>query len=323
MKRLGFVLRAVAGVALLVLLVARVGGQDLGRVLAEPAWGFVVLSLLWSGLLIGVSCIKWQRLLRHAGVAVGLGRLMALYVIGMLFNQFLPSNVGGDVARSVGLGRYTRQMPNAFATVFLERLTGFVALVACAWLGAAARPSLLGAPFLAAALAAATAGLAMLVWLALDARVLRVAEAILPARLAGALPRRLRSFAGALAGFRSPAVLMQALALSIAFYVLAVLNVWVTVRIFGPAPDLAALAVVVPVVLVVSLVPVSIGGIGITEWAYVVCLGETGIPAEIAAAAALFLRLKGVLLGLLGAALLAGMRWDARDAPPPPLEPGT
>ena len=153
------ILRGLLGVGLLTLLVRWVGWEQLRPLLVAPRWEMVALSLGFSALLIGISCAKWQLLLAHLDTAVGLGRLISLYLIGILFNQILPSNVGGDVVRGYGLGRLTSAVPRAFATVFLERFTGFVALVACAWVGALIEPSWLGEPLLLGALVVTTATL--------------------------------------------------------------------------------------------------------------------------------------------------------------------
>jgi uncharacterized membrane protein YbhN (UPF0104 family) len=103
-ERLGIALRAAVGLGLLALLVRKVGWASLAPVLASPHGGFLAVSALFSVLLIGVSCLKWQILLRERRVRVGFARLFGLYLVGMLFNNFLPSNVGGDLVRSIGLG---------------------------------------------------------------------------------------------------------------------------------------------------------------------------------------------------------------------------
>jgi glycosyltransferase 2 family protein len=104
------------------------------------------------------------------------------------------------------------------------------------------------------------------------------------------------------------------MALSLVFYALAVLNVFFSAQVFGGAPDLGGLAAVVPIVLVASLLPISIGGIGLAEWAYVVCLAQIGVPEEEALAVALVLRAKIVVLGLLGGIVFLALRHE-----PPPV----
>ncbi|MEA2625081.1 MAG: glycosyltransferase 2 family protein [Candidatus Binatota bacterium] len=312
MKHAGFIARALVGIGLLALLLHRVGISSLAGLAASPRWVYVWISLVFSVLLVAISCAKWRALLVHGGVRVGFGRLFALYCIGIFFNHFLPSTFGGDVARSVGLGRYTRQMPHAFVTVFLERLTGFVALVGCAWAGLALDPSLVREMPLVAALVLATLGLVgVFVLIALGGLPSAVTR-ILPSRVAP----RIVSFFDALRGFRDLPLIARAMGYSFGFYALAVLNVYYSAQVFGQAPDLAGLAIVVPIVLVVSFVPISVGGLGLAEWAYVVCLGQIGVPAAEAVAVGLVLRAKIMLFGVIGGVLLVSHRWEATDPVP-------
>ena len=300
------ILWGLLGVGLLTLLVRWVGWEQLRPLLVAPRWEMVALSLGFSALLIGISCVKWQLLLAHLGTPVGLGRLIPLYLIGILFNQILPSNVGGDVVRGYGLGRLTSAVPRAFATVFLERFTGFVALVACAWVGALIEPSWLSEPLLLGALVVTTATLGGALLVLLDPRSRRLFRHITPERLGEAAD----SFADSLALLGDGRLLVRAMALSFGFYALTIGNVWVTAGIFDMFPPVSGLAIAVPMVLLVSALPVAPGALGLQEGAFVICLVRIGVPPEVALATALGLRAKVLLLGLIGAGLFATARWE-------------
>ena len=78
--------------------------------------------------------------------AVPLRTLTAHYLAGQFVGNVLPSTIGGDVVRvaRASTTRSTRRTI-AFASVVLERLTGFVALPLLVFVGFALRPSLLDA----------------------------------------------------------------------------------------------------------------------------------------------------------------------------------
>jgi hypothetical protein len=61
-----------------------------------------------------------------------------------------------------------------------------------------------------------------------------------------------------------------------------------------------------PVVLVVAMVPLSLGGIGMTEWAYLFTLGSFGVAAPAALSVALLMRLKSLMFGLAGGIAFLG-----------------
>ena len=67
------------------------------------------------------------RLLRANGQPQPYPWLVGVYFAGQFANNFLPTSVGGDAMRVVALGRRTGSYAQASASVFMERLTGFLA----------------------------------------------------------------------------------------------------------------------------------------------------------------------------------------------------
>ena len=101
----------------------------------------VLLTLLG----IVLSAWRWQRVLRVFDHRIGLGTLTAYTLAGQFVGNVLPSTIGGDVVRISRLGAVIDSNETAFASVAIERLTGFVALPALVVVGFAVRPSLVDA----------------------------------------------------------------------------------------------------------------------------------------------------------------------------------
>ena len=81
------------------------------------------------------SSLRWQVLLAARGPKVPFLELFRLYFIGIFFNNFLPSSVGGDIVKAYKLAKYTDKAFDSSVSVFMERFVGIVAL---AFIGAAA-----------------------------------------------------------------------------------------------------------------------------------------------------------------------------------------
>src|SRR5262249_3403042 len=108
------------------------------------------LWLAGVGILVGaqfVSTLRWQMLARPLGFQAPLGRLFAIYFIGMFFNLVLPTSVGGDVVRAWYLAGTGDSAPPtgrrlaAFVSVFVDRLNGLLVLLAIACVAAAFCPT--------------------------------------------------------------------------------------------------------------------------------------------------------------------------------------
>ena len=94
--------------------------------------GFTFLLLLGAVVtaFVGVilSAWRWQRVLLLFDVRVPLRTLASNYLVGLFVGNVLPSTIGGDVVRVTRSAKPIGSSSVAFASVVLERLTGFVAL---------------------------------------------------------------------------------------------------------------------------------------------------------------------------------------------------
>lgn len=292
------------------------GGSLLAFIFWQADWAGVAevmrgISLFWisillllSFVLIFVSCLKWQLFLKVQGNAVSVWRLMALYFIGYFFNNFAPSNVGGDVARGLLLGNRIESQSRAFSTVFLERFTGLLALIGMALVSTLLRPELLAQPALLLVLLGMAALFAGFTILLISARAQALTLKLVDRLPGKPVVRKLRTLIVSVYEFRRhPRVLWLSMGYSLLFHALTVVNTQAACLALGLEADLLTLAVVVPVVLIIAIVPLSVNALGIMEGAFVVFLAYAGLDAAEALSVALVLRVKGFALGLLGGLL--------------------
>ena len=90
------------------------------RLLATAAALFLFSSLVGSWL--------WGRLLRAQGVPIPYRKVAAYYFVGLFFNNFLPSNVGGDIARISDAAKHSGRVSPVFSATLMERLIGVVSI---------------------------------------------------------------------------------------------------------------------------------------------------------------------------------------------------
>jgi uncharacterized protein (TIRG00374 family) len=75
-----------------------------------------------------LNAYRWQLLARAAGFDVPLLKLTQYCFIGLFFNLFLPSTVGGDASRCYYLAKGTHKYRSAFYSVFADRTMGVTVL---------------------------------------------------------------------------------------------------------------------------------------------------------------------------------------------------
>jgi uncharacterized protein (TIRG00374 family) len=127
-KVLVFAVKIALSLALFAYVVAKVSPGNVWAVVrrADPtllgaaAALFVLSSLIGSWL--------WCRLLRAQGVTISYQKAAAYYFVGLFFNNFLPSNIGGDIARISDASKHAPNVSSVFSATLMDRLLGVLAI---------------------------------------------------------------------------------------------------------------------------------------------------------------------------------------------------
>jgi uncharacterized membrane protein YbhN (UPF0104 family) len=101
--------------------------------LSHATLGWIAAAIVVFGIVELSAIIRWQILLRVQGIRIGWGRLASLFMIGILFNPFMPGGTGGDVAKIFYLLKETPdKKPAALLAVLMDRLMGLFGLIVIA-----------------------------------------------------------------------------------------------------------------------------------------------------------------------------------------------
>jgi uncharacterized protein (TIRG00374 family) len=97
--------------------------------------------------------------------------------------------------------------------------------------------------------------------------------------------------------------LVLALVNTFVFYLLAVINVYVTALAFSPEIGFSELFIAVPLIMFIMNLPISIGGIGLMEFAFIFIFDISGYSSALALSTALLMRFKSFFDAGLGGLL--------------------
>lgn len=256
----------------------------------------IVILLLISFVLIAVSTVKWQLLLKFSGQEEKFLKLFNLYVLGYFVNSFAPSFLGGDAARSYYVSK-KNERATAFSATFLERLSGFFAMVVLALINFSFLPE-----FSWKLLLLLLFFLCSLVFLV----VLLVSKK--PLALIGKVKflQKYQNFFAVfqdkiMSSLKGRKLIVQTLLLSFVFHLITVLNTYVCGLAVGwDSIPVVELFVVLPIILLLSAIPLAPSGLGIQEGAFYFFLTQIGASSEQALGIALILRAKAIILAVLG-----------------------
>jgi uncharacterized membrane protein YbhN (UPF0104 family) len=274
-----------------------------------PSWHTSTLAWLLSGLAltalaVGLAAARWQRVAVVLDLRARLSTLVSHYLAGMFVGNLLPSTIGGDVLRVTRLSASTGDSPGSFASVVLERLSGWIVLPLMTLVGLAIHPSLLqlGAPS-RIALFLSIGALVLLAVL-----VTAGASPHLGGRLAhnqgwlrfiGAVHLGMERFR------RQPGAALAVIGVSLAYQLTLVVAAWMASHALGINVGITVLLAFMPAVAMAQVLPISIGGLGLREGALVVFLHPLGVSSGHAIALGLLVYGLNLTVSLLGAPAFA------------------
>ena len=125
-------LRLLGSVVLLGWLAWRTDWRQVGDAFLHLRWALWTAALGVYTLTQLVSALRWGLLARPLGFRRPAWHFVGFYFIGMFFNLFLPTSVGGDVVRAWYLDGGSGRRLAAFLGSFIDRLSGLLALLAMA-----------------------------------------------------------------------------------------------------------------------------------------------------------------------------------------------
>lgn len=314
--RVKILARLVVGGLLIALLLSRLNLPALkGLFLRLPPqyWLFGVLYVLAG---IWLSCVKLGRLLRAFEIRVSQGRLFVIYLISTFWSNFLPSTIGGDVVKFTSLRRYAPRRTEVAVAIFTERLTGLLALLALALVGAVFYGGLIGNRLVAGlVVAGALGGMGTALGLRLLPPLAEARAAALRARFGRLFELFHKAHVAQSTVGRDNRAMAVAAATSALFVLVCVLFVYTFARGLGYVIPFGQMALVVALIQLVTMLPISINGLGVREWAYVYLLGRCGIPPEPAVAISLMTYLSVLAVSLIGGAVFALSRQAVPEHP--------
>jgi glycosyltransferase 2 family protein len=307
--------------ALLWMLFSRADVSAMGTQFRQMNFVWMLAALATYGLMLVVSAWRWQLLLEVQRIPVRFGLLTNSFLVATFFNNFLPSNIGGDVVRVADTAPFAGSKTVATTIVLIDRVLGLIALLAVAAaasaLAALAGIPLTGVGYIWISLVGVLGGLVFVMrYPELFARVMH--------RAAGGrgegMQVRLLNLLGALARFsEQPRLLGVAFAGALGVQALLVIFYMCAARSLAVPLPLMAASVVVPVSLAVQMVPVSINGFGVREAVFAFFFASLGLNVGSALTLSLGSAALIMLFSLTGGAVFLLRR--GRTSPPSGVAP--
>ena len=331
MSKKTVVIKATFSVAFFFVLFSVIREKEFASIFYQIDPFFFTLCLLLPIVMIPSSCLKWKILLEQQGKRVNFLFLLKAYLIGYFFSNLMPSNVGGDVVRSYYIGRHIGSQSQAAVSVFIERFTGIFLLLVLAILAPLMKLELYKNLLVILPACGAFTLLIAIAWIWKIKEPLKFPDKITRTvfylirktnralrintlnkmvdqmeRYYGKVFCQAESFHEKLllsvSYIRSNRLsLLSVAALTVFFYSMTWVNVYMAFRAFGVEVDFIEISALIPTSMVVAMIPVTLlGNLGFTESVYIAFFSLIGVSSSAILFMGLLLRLKLFVIGIVG-----------------------
>ncbi len=249
-----------------------------------------------------ILCLfRWEMLLKATKILLPLNRVIMSFSGGIFFNLFLPSTIGGDVVRSIDLSTHTKKPKEVLATVLLDRLSGYVGLVVISFLSVFLGRRLIQDKSILVAVAVIALILIAALLVLFNNFIYSKINLFLHTPNAGRIRELIKGLHKEIYYFRDKKrVLANNLILSLLIQALLPLAFYITALSLGVKINIMYFLIFIPVVNAITMLPISIGGLGVRENIIVIFFTGVGMSHNLALAMSLLNSFFVFIFGLIG-----------------------
>jgi uncharacterized protein (TIRG00374 family) len=310
----GQIAKTVITLSLLAWLFLQLDQPAIFSLLGSLDWSHLGLAFVFAFLLTAAMAWRWQVLLRVIQIRVPFREICRISLITNFLADILPSNLGGDVMKVYYVGKLVRQPAAIISSILIDRYLGVLALVI---VPLASVPAGWPSNRLGLALGALYIGILALLLLAaaVSPILLKFRTSASRAHSHDRWRGLFRSLRGSFELYaRQKWTLVGVLAIGAASQILHTAIYYSLGLSLGEERKFIDFLYLIPAVTLATLLPLSIGGLGVREWTFVSLFTEAGMSMQTAVSISVLNLFLKVATGPIGAILYWAEGSRSRDA---------
>ena len=305
-KNIKFALKLIFPVVVLVYWAQTLDFQLIKSHIIQADLRFLLASLIVISLRNVIGGYRCSVLLKYNKLDYPVMTLSKHYFIGNFFNLFLPAVVGRDIVRGFYLYTSSSGKKETITSIVLESFIGLAALVLLSVLSVVmavflgfdtVESSIVRAIFIAFGICCIFA--AAFFYVKTD----RLFDRLIPVVARTKFKPVISFFRDVMKYNKTPVTLWYILIISFLFQLIGVISIYLLALSLGSTTTFINFLILLPIIWVISMLPVSINGLGVREVSFVFLFDTVGMVEEMAVAICVFWILQTFALGLIGAVL--------------------
>lgn len=300
-KLFSITLRLGVSLILLTFLFYQIDRKGFLSLLKDVNPGFLTLAFLMMVFSYTAGLFRWGMLFKGVDMKLPFKRILSGFCAGVFFNLFMPSTIGGDLVRSVDLARQTQKPKEVIATVFLDRLSGYVGLVVMAVVALSFGYDFIKDRSVILTVSIISGILAFTLLVLFNNYLFTKVNNLLSFIPRNKLRQALSSLHQQIYYFRKQkTMLFNNLLLSLLIQVMMPLVFYFTAKALGVEIKLIYFLIFVPLISAITLLPISIGGLGLRDATTVFFFAKVGLAKNVSLALSLINFIFIFIIGCIG-----------------------
>jgi uncharacterized protein (TIRG00374 family) len=301
-KILSIILRIGISICLIIFLLKKVDIHQLGQILKTVDLRLLLLSFCFSLVSYILCFYRWRMLLVAIGVNLPAKEIITPFLGGIFFSLFLPSTIGGDVVRGADLALYTKKTKEVLASVLLDRLSGYIGMVLVVVLALSFGYKYVRQPSIIISTLILCLVLASALLVLFNPFVFKIINNILPSN--NRVTAVLKNMHQEVFAFRlNPKLLFNNLFFSLFIQILGPIISYLVALALHTKISIIYFLVLMPIIGAISMLPISIGGLGLRDASSIFFFTKVGVSKDIAFAISLlgffFILITGIAAGII------------------------
>ncbi len=246
-----------------------------------------------------LAIIRWSILLYISEVSFTIKKVAVTFLGSQFFNLIFPSTIGSDVARSIDLGKHSNNFKKVAVTVFLDRLSGCIGLVLVAVVSLLLGKNIIDNFYVHVIVYFFVIGIMFILVLLFNNRIFEFFSRFIQGK--GRFWERFFLIHKEIYFFKKhKTLIILNIAISVLIQLVVPVMFWVLAGSLYDGISIFPFLVIVPIVTVVVSIPITIGGLGVREWAMVLFLSQLGLEKSLSASLSLLQFIYLVIVGVIG-----------------------
>lgn len=265
----GWVIRIIITLVILFLIFRNIEFQNVKSIIARADINFLLIAVMFQLLSTLLAGFRWGKVMSTLQFGKNSNFYIRSYFKGSFFNQGLPTSIGGDAIRVLDVASTGHRKRDAFIGVFIDRILGLAGLLILNLAANFFLPELLPHNlFLMINLIVLTGLIGFIAFI-----YIHKIKALKKGRFLNYILRVSHQLNRVLNNLRS--ILFHLIA-GLLVHLFSIINIYLIGQSVGLDYDLLTMAVIVPPVVLLTLIPISLAGWGIREGAMIGLFGLIG-----------------------------------------------